>query len=260
MEYQGHDIRHDAEGMEESYLCPSFGLEVKKEGNTMPKAGKEVGGMLEEVRTFAKVPGPDAYNKDFLDTSFSSNAKGGTFTHDSREYRKKGVTIPSVGHYETSSPHCEKRIMGGLMSKTARTCYFIERATKHQKDFPSPGKYDSVALEAHTAVPRFAQTKTETRMGPKPPPVGPGSYSPNFSATEKASPKFSVEKEETKSFLDHYLKMKEKVPAPAGFPASRYEDTVGRRRHMVRLLGDRIVTPRTTAAAATSNPASPRET
>jgi len=217
-------------------------------GGTMPKATSNVGSMLAEVAKAAKVPGPEAYNKEFLNKPFTARSKGGTFSKLTREWGPSQPKSPSVGQYETETPATKPKLRGGMMAKTDRGCYFYDRAVKGSQWKPAPGKYDGDKPPAHKQSPSFASPRTESRdvAGRKAPTVGPGYYTPNYVPVEKKVAGFTSSKEETKSFLDRLTKEKEKVPAPGhnGIPESKVEDRLGKKMHSNMLLTDREVSPR----------------
>eukprot|EP00928_Gymnodinium_smaydae_P048627 TRINITY_DN32525_c0_g1_i1.p1 TRINITY_DN32525_c0_g1~~TRINITY_DN32525_c0_g1_i1.p1 ORF type:complete len:286 (+),score=43.27 TRINITY_DN32525_c0_g1_i1:124-858(+) len=230
----------------DEYVAPRHGAQSSAPQHTMPKASLEVGGMLADVKNRAKVPGPEMYNKGFLEKSFNAKAAGGTFAKGSKEYQKAATKTPSVGHYETVSVQCTPKVKGGSMGKNDRGCYFLDVGMKHSKNVPAPGKYDAVVPGAKPKAPIFAQSKTESRNPAKPSQIGPGHYQIDHSLVEKRQPIYSSPREATKSFLDKAIKGKEKLPAPGhnGTLESKVEDRAGRRVHMAKLLGDHVVSPR----------------
>jgi hypothetical protein len=233
------------------YITPRSGLQRTAVSNTVPKAGKEFGGMLQEVKARAKVPGPEHYNKNFLDKSFAGKALGGTFTKLAREMGVKAPKTPSVGHYNTDP--AERKVQGGIMCKSDRNCYFIDTAIRQGKNNPAPGKYDGVSPRPHTSTTKWDVSKTESRKtdAMRAQKVGPGHYTLNYAPTERHQPIYSAPKDPSRSFLDSHLKHKDSIPAPGthSVQATKVEDRSGRRKHMSKLLADRIVTPRKVSTA-----------
>lgn len=210
----------------------------------MPKASKDFGSIFAQVVNAGKVPGPEYYNKTSLNEPFSKKARGGQFSKLARDWRHATNKSPAVGQYDTICQACSPRIPGGIMPKTERRCYPVDKAKK--LDTPAPGKYNAEKPESNRTVPNFSHHKNESRNPQKPPAVGPGYYKPNYEQTQVRIPSYSNCKEASTSYLDRLLKGKDKTPAPGhhGIPEAKNNDRLGQCKHVQRLLGDRQVTPR----------------
>lgn len=246
----------------DEYVTPRHGPAKEAQASTIPKASLEVGGLFSQVTKSSKVPGPEHYNKDFLDKTFNKDARGGTFSKLTREWGSgKNAKAPSVGQYNIMSGQTTPRVHGGLMCKTDRGCYFLDRAIRQTRDNPAPGKYSGDQPSKHTATPAFTQTKTESRQPAKSNPVGPGYYNVDHKNVEKTSISYSSSKQATKSFLDGITKSKAAVPAPGhnGIPDPKGLDRAGHKMHTQRLLHDQMVSPRRQATGQSEKPSSVAE-
>jgi hypothetical protein len=248
------------------YVVPHHGKEPGVTGGTMPKAGKEKGGLFAEVNRLAgSVPGPEKYHKDILEQNFVGRMKGGKFSGMGRDWPKSpraGTCVaPSVGTYQVDAAvdKIKPRAPGGQISKNDRKCFFAQQAARNT--LPPPGKYDPKTFSPHIDTPVFASPRTESRSPKKQSPMGPGYYNPEHTIVEKKVLSYSGSKESSKSFLDKLMSSKDKTPPPGhvGIPTSRWEDTSGRAMHACRLLLDRPVVPRPGRAVPGVSPnASPR--
>lgn len=232
----------------QEYVVPKTnGIEKPVVGGTMPKAPIDQGGMLYEVKKSSKNPGPEHYNRDCLNASFSDKTRGGTFSKLTREYAKSSLKTPAVGHYETVTPQCTPRTMGGVLPKTTRGCMFIDTAVNQSKFKQAPGKYDGKLPPPHMKCPSFSTgTATESRSPKKPSLVGPGYYASDYKLVTKRSLAYGASKGELTSFVDQYLKIKDKIPAPGhnGIGEAKNEDRSGKRKHADKILSDKQQTPR----------------
>lgn len=237
------------------YVVPRYGPIKPSSGYLVPKASKDAGGMLEEVRRIAKNPGPEQYHKSFLEKSFTKNALGGSFAKLDRETGKATVKKPAVGQYNIADV-LPAKVKGGIMNKKERTCYFLDGLLKSEgKNSPGPNQYEAIIPNPQRVVSlKWNHAKTESRKTEKIQPVGPGHYSPNFAPTEKHLPNYSAPKDPSRSFLEQHLKVKENIPSPGTHSVAftRVEDRSGRSKHAMRLLGDHIVTPRGLPSAPAS--------
>jgi len=229
------------------YVVPRAGFGPTIPGGTMPKAPNEKGAFFSQVqRQASKVPGPEHYNKEFLNKSFTKESMGGKFSTLPRGWGKVDKKSPAVGQYETLSQQCSPRTKGGTMPKRDRGCLFYDIATKQSKWLQAPGKYDAAGVGEKVKVLSFNSSKTESRNPHKPNTVGPGYYNPNFAHTEDRVPSYTGSKEPNKSFLELGLKQKANMPAPGhrGIPDSKVLDREGGRKHATMILNDREITPR----------------
>jgi hypothetical protein len=231
------------------YVTPRVGPLRSPTAMTVPKASKDAGGMLADVHHRAKMPGPDHYNKDHLEKSFSKKALGGTFGKLSKEPIESKLKSPPVGHYNTIIP---EKVKGAPISKRERSCYFIDVMAKYNCA-PAPNKYDSIIPSPRIPSSKWDHKPVESRKteSMKVKIVGPGHYSPTYTHSEKRQPSYLVPKNPSRSFLEEHLKQKDNVPAPGTHTVEfkRVEDRAGRTRHAIRLLGDRIITPRALTGA-----------
>jgi hypothetical protein len=243
------------------YQTPRFPINKAVISNTIPKANRDHGGMLGEVKSRTKVPGPEHYHKN-LGTFYKG--KGNSFGKLVRVFGVKPSKTPPIGHYDTAAA-TKVKIKGGIMNKTDRSCYFIDTLINQKKHNPAPDKYDGAGLSQRVKAlkwdaPKNVSMKADFKG------VGPGSYNPNFDTTEKRQPKYSTPRDPARSFLDSLVRRKD-TPAPGHYPkyppeakgnpsftspelkATRIHDTQGQKKHMTKLLGDRIVTPRKASTA-----------
>lgn len=228
------------------YVVPKFGPVKPSTGYMVPKASKDAGAMLEQVRRTAKNPGPDSYHKTLLDKPFDKTAPGGPFAKLTKE-TPTSVKSPAVGQYNIGDVLPPKVKGAPGVNKKERTCYFIDALAKQQiKNSPAPCQYDGLVPKDRVVTLKWDHSKAESRKTEKITPVGPGHYSPNFAPTEQHLPNYSTPKDPSRSFLEQHLKQKDFIPPPGthsvGF--TRHEDRSGRTKHAIRLLGDHIVTPR----------------
>jgi len=228
------------------YVVPRNGHPPTVSYGTMPKAKGEHGSMLGEVKKVAKNPGPEHYNQNFLNKSFATTARGGTFSKLPREHGKGGMKTPAVGVYESTSLHCTPRLRGGVLGKTDRGCIFFDQAAAEGRWKQSPVKYDGKPLETHRQTPSFTVSLTESRSPRKAKPVGPGYYETDSRPYEKRVLSYTCPKESGSSYLDKHVKGKDKMPGPGhyGFPEAKNEDRSGRHIHAQSILRDHQVTPR----------------
>jgi len=230
------------------YVAPRVGAKKTTMFGTMAKASTEHGSCFTESKKKAKGPGPEQYQQ-LLSKDFNHKAKGGTFSKLERGFGKNGTKNPAVGQYESSSQHCEPKIMGGTLPKTERKGGFENTKDGHKQ---APGKYDGLAPEPHKPGPQFQSSVTESRM-PKPASkVGPGYYALDYKQTETKVPCYGGSQEKAKSYLDAHVKGMDKLPGPGhtGIPDSKVHDRTGKRLHSARLVADRIITPRHVVAAS----------
>lgn len=239
----------------DAYVTPKFGPLKPDPSYMMPKSTREVGGVFEAVQKAAKNPGPDHYNKEFLGQDFTKHAVGGKFGNLGREFPKSHTkNTPAVGQYDilTASGYtsASPRLKGGKLPQQTRGCYLYDVAVKRSKWSQAPGKYDGNKLPVHISSPGMTTTKTDSKSPRKPSEVGPGYYNVNHNQVDKRSVAYSSSKNPGKSFLDEYTKGKDKQPAPGhnGIPDSKVQDRTGQAKHSIRLLGDRIISPRGGAA------------
>jgi len=227
------------------YQVPRAGHPPTVPFGTIPKAPNEAGSLFTEAKKSAKNPGPDTYHKDFLNRTWAAKAAGGQFSKLSRDGDLRKKNTPSVGTYETHSVQTTPKVRGGLMPKTARGCLFYDQAVSDSKWKPAPGKYEPKRPEKHLDCPQFTVESGVSRVPKKAGLLGPGHYTPNFAQTEKAPVVYSGSKEEGNNFLEKRAS-KDKTPAPGsnGIQDPKALDRVGKQNHCRRLLGDRIVTPR----------------
>jgi hypothetical protein len=227
------------------YVVPKTGFPSTTKFGTCSKAPTSSGSLFNVADN--KVPGPQHYHQS--PAAFASKATGGGFSKLGRE-KGGGMDVKaSSGSYEVNRNQTTPNSISFSMSKKDRGCAHIDFAINQAKWTPSPGKYDGEKPEPHMKSPRFDQQHTDSRnAGKKGAPVlGPGYYDPNTAQTLKSTPKHPWSKSATTSFLEMHTKEKDKIPAPGhhGIPESKVEDRKGRKVHVTRLLGDRIISPNT---------------
>lgn len=222
----------------------------------MAKAALDKGSMFAQIqKNGAKVPGPEQYNKNLLEKSFTAKTHGGNFSKLDRGYGKNNFKVPPVGQYETmNNPLVSPRIKGGVMSKRDRGCYLVDKAVRESRCRQAPGKYEDKELKRHIRGPNFTETKTESKVPKKPSALGPGHYDVKLEPTETAAPAYTSSREGAKSasfrsFTETQLKYKGTIPPPGhvGIPDSLKMDRAGLRMHANNIIIDR------------SNPPTPRE-
>lgn len=233
------------------YAAPKAGHPPCIPFGTMAKGGKETGGIFEEIKKSARAaPGPEYYNKAFLDTKFNARARNGTFSKLARAYGKSKDKVPAVGQYETECTLVKDRTRGGIMSRKGRSCRFWDVAMRQSKVSQTPGRYEagsqSAKADPKVRCPIFAATRTDSRTPRKTSAVAPGYYEVDKRPTEEKVPSYTTPREgankaTSRSFMDIVLKPHQDVPPPGhrGVPDSKMVDRQGPARHCTKLIADR---------------------
>eukprot|EP00933_Yihiella_yeosuensis_P026002 TRINITY_DN2018_c0_g1_i1.p1 TRINITY_DN2018_c0_g1~~TRINITY_DN2018_c0_g1_i1.p1 ORF type:complete len:241 (-),score=40.98 TRINITY_DN2018_c0_g1_i1:292-1014(-) len=233
----------------EGYVVPR-GVDNTVKYGTMSKAPNEAGSLFNEVKRHAKNPGPDRYHKE--QKPFGSKAALGNFSKIDRKLGPPPSKGPAVGQYDTNVPQLTPRVRGGPMPKTNRGCIFYDQAKAQGAWKPAPGKYDPKHPEKHLNIPHMTTEVGQSRSPRKPPPLGPGHYSPDHAPTEKRSVYFTGSKDPARSYLDKKTKT-DKTPAPGhvGIPEAKNYDRSGCQKHCRVILADKIITPRVNPKSST---------
>jgi hypothetical protein len=228
----------------DEYICVRNGPLGSVIGGTMAKAAYAPGGMTDELkRNQDKAPGPGTYFKETGVKLFS--ARGTIFSKLSRDGGKKSKESRlAPGDYDVKTP---RKVKGGLMSRNDRICAFAKMAERtNQWNKNGPGQYDTNIPQRNTPSPTFSSIKSASRAPPKPSPVGPGYYNPDYRHVDRRPPSFSGSKEETKDYMMRVNK--DRISNPFAnykdMPESKFQDRIGTKKHCKRLLHDRKITPR----------------